>query len=189
MHDLLEDMGKEIVRQESPKELGKRSRLWFYKDVFEVLEKNKGTEQIEGILIDLNQLWEDEDILEDGDMINLPWDDDNMICLGSEVFAKMERLRILIVKIDSEIYLSIKSGLNYLSNELRVLDWPECSLELLPSSFHGEKLVDFNIRNGNIRDLGTGLQSKNLTSIDLSWCLNLTNISDLSSCSNLEVDC
>ncbi|XP_035546905.1 disease resistance protein RUN1-like isoform X2 [Juglans regia] len=41
MHDLLEDMGKEIVRQESPKEPGKRSRLWFYEDVLEVLEKNK----------------------------------------------------------------------------------------------------------------------------------------------------
>ncbi|KAG2667992.1 hypothetical protein I3760_15G139300 [Carya illinoinensis] len=41
MHDLLEDMGKEIVRQESPKEPGKRSRLWFREDVREVLEKNK----------------------------------------------------------------------------------------------------------------------------------------------------
>ncbi|XP_040996726.1 disease resistance protein RUN1-like isoform X2 [Juglans microcarpa x Juglans regia] len=174
MHDLLEDMGKEIVRQESPKEPGKRSRLWFYKDVFEVLEKNKGTEQIEGILINLNQLW------------NLPWDDNNMICLGSEVFAKMERLRILIVKMDGEIYLSIKSGLNYLSNELRVLDWPECSLELLPSSFHGEKLIVFNIGGGNIRDLGTRLQSRNLTSIDLSDSEYLTNILDLSRCSNLE---
>ncbi|KAG2667997.1 hypothetical protein I3760_15G139600 [Carya illinoinensis] len=41
MHDLLEYMGKEIVRQESSKEPGKRSRLWFYEDVREVLKKNK----------------------------------------------------------------------------------------------------------------------------------------------------
>ncbi|KAG7945093.1 hypothetical protein I3843_15G135900 [Carya illinoinensis] len=40
MHDLLEDMGKEIVRQESPEEPGKRSRLWFYEDVREVLEES-----------------------------------------------------------------------------------------------------------------------------------------------------
>jgi hypothetical protein len=40
MHDLIEDMGREIVRQESPKELGKRSRLWFHKDIVEVLEEN-----------------------------------------------------------------------------------------------------------------------------------------------------
>ncbi|KAG7945136.1 hypothetical protein I3843_15G137600 [Carya illinoinensis] len=165
MHDLLEDMGKEIVRQESPEEPGKRSRLWFHEDVREVLEKNKGTEQIEGIVIEMPRK-------------------DSRICLDSDVFAKMEKLRILIVRtFHDRIFCG---GLNYLSNELRVLDWLECPLKFLPSSFHGEKLVDFNIEGSNIRDLDTRLQSKNLTSIDLSYCEYLTNISDLSSCSNLE---
>ncbi|KAG6632845.1 hypothetical protein CIPAW_12G007100, partial [Carya illinoinensis] len=40
MHDLLQEMGKEIVRQESPKKVGKRSRLWFHEDVRHVLEEN-----------------------------------------------------------------------------------------------------------------------------------------------------
>jgi hypothetical protein len=40
MHDLLQEMGREIVRQESPKEPGKRSRLWFHEDVRHVLEEN-----------------------------------------------------------------------------------------------------------------------------------------------------
>ena len=40
MHDLLEDMGKVKVLQESM-ELGERSRLWYYKDVLEVLAENK----------------------------------------------------------------------------------------------------------------------------------------------------
>ncbi|XP_059450982.1 disease resistance protein RPV1-like [Corylus avellana] len=40
MHDLLQEMGREIVRQESPKEPGKRSRLWFHEDVRNVLEGN-----------------------------------------------------------------------------------------------------------------------------------------------------
>ena len=39
LHDLIEDMGKEIVRQESLKEPGKRSRLWFYEDTVQVLER------------------------------------------------------------------------------------------------------------------------------------------------------
>ena len=43
MHDLLEDMGKEIVRQESPKP-GERSRLCLVEDVFNVFEKNKVSE-------------------------------------------------------------------------------------------------------------------------------------------------
>ena len=40
MHDLLEDMGKKIVIQESPTEPGERSRLWCYKDVYHVFEEN-----------------------------------------------------------------------------------------------------------------------------------------------------
>ena len=41
MHDLVQQMGREIVQQESPQNLGERSRLWYYKDVLEVLTENK----------------------------------------------------------------------------------------------------------------------------------------------------
>lgn len=41
LHNLIEDMGKEIVQKESPKEPGKRSRLWFPEDIVQVLEENK----------------------------------------------------------------------------------------------------------------------------------------------------
>jgi hypothetical protein len=40
MHDLLQEMGREIVRQESPEEPGKRSRLWFHEDVCHVLRED-----------------------------------------------------------------------------------------------------------------------------------------------------
>ena len=40
MHDLLQDTGQEIVRRESPKEPGERSRLWIYDDVIHVLKNN-----------------------------------------------------------------------------------------------------------------------------------------------------
>ena len=39
MHDLLQQMGKEIVQRESPK-LGERSRLWRYEEVLDVLTTN-----------------------------------------------------------------------------------------------------------------------------------------------------
>ncbi|KAG6672654.1 hypothetical protein I3842_16G069800 [Carya illinoinensis] len=56
MHDLLQEMGKEIVRQESSKEAGKRSRLWFHEDVCHVLEENTGTNKIEAILLDFPEV-------------------------------------------------------------------------------------------------------------------------------------
>ncbi|XP_059654435.1 disease resistance protein RPV1-like [Cornus florida] len=40
MHDLIQDMGREIVRQESPEMPGKRSRLWYYEDILDVLRNN-----------------------------------------------------------------------------------------------------------------------------------------------------
>jgi len=40
LHDLVEDMGKEIVRRESPEYPGKRSRLWSSEDIIKVLQKN-----------------------------------------------------------------------------------------------------------------------------------------------------
>ncbi|CAJ1949242.1 unnamed protein product [Sphenostylis stenocarpa] len=39
MHDLLRDMGREIIRSKSPMVLEERSRLWFDEDVLDVLSK------------------------------------------------------------------------------------------------------------------------------------------------------
>lgn len=41
MHDLIQDMGREVVRLDSPLEPGMRSRLWYHEDVLEVLTENK----------------------------------------------------------------------------------------------------------------------------------------------------
>ena len=40
MSNLIQEMGWDIVRQEAPKEPGKRNRLWFYKDIDYMLTKN-----------------------------------------------------------------------------------------------------------------------------------------------------
>ncbi|KAH9725708.1 ADP-ribosyl cyclase/cyclic ADP-ribose hydrolase [Citrus sinensis] len=40
MHNLLQEMGQQIVKRQSPKEPGKRSRLWKEEDVHHVLTKN-----------------------------------------------------------------------------------------------------------------------------------------------------
>ena len=41
MHDLIQQMGREVVRRESPQILEERSRFWCYKDSYEVLTGNK----------------------------------------------------------------------------------------------------------------------------------------------------
>lgn len=41
MHDLIQDMGRQIVRNNSPNEPGKHSRLWISEDICDVLKKHK----------------------------------------------------------------------------------------------------------------------------------------------------
>ncbi|XP_042960405.1 disease resistance protein RUN1-like isoform X2 [Carya illinoinensis] len=152
MHDLLQDMGKEIVRKESRKEPCTRSRLWFYEDVRYVLEENVGTNNVEGIKV----------VLPEGD-------DHDMICLSPKSFAKMKRLKFFI----SHGARFSGRSLDYLSNELRVIDWSNCPLQSLPSNFRGEKLIDFQLYGGRIKDI-----SGQFKELDILGCENLVEVHD-----------
>jgi hypothetical protein len=41
MHDLLRDMGREIIREKSPKQPGERNRIWNQEDAWNVLDQQK----------------------------------------------------------------------------------------------------------------------------------------------------
>ncbi|TQD88240.1 hypothetical protein C1H46_026121 [Malus baccata] len=56
MHDLLRDMGRDIVRAENPRFPGERSRLWNPEDVNDVLIDKSGTEKIEGLALNCRVL-------------------------------------------------------------------------------------------------------------------------------------
>ncbi|KAG6675500.1 hypothetical protein I3843_15G098900 [Carya illinoinensis] len=161
MHDLLQDMGREIVRLESPNEPGQRSRLFFHEDVRHVLEECMGTNKVSGMIIEMPK-------------------GEDAISLNPEAFVQMKRLRVLINR-----NASFSSGPNYLSNELRVLDWFEYPLQSLPPNFHGNKLIIFKKRGGFIEELSF-IKFKNLTIMEFSRCNFLTKIPDVSSIPNLK---
>ncbi|XP_054816872.1 TMV resistance protein N-like [Prosopis cineraria] len=46
MHDLIRDIGREIVHQESSNEPRKRTRLWFHEDIVHVLEDNTNSDNL-----------------------------------------------------------------------------------------------------------------------------------------------
>ncbi|KAF5469492.1 hypothetical protein F2P56_013559 [Juglans regia] len=162
MHDLLQDMGQEIVREKSSKEPSKRSRLWFHEDVRQVFEEDTGPNKIEGILVDLPE-------------------GDEEISLHPEAFRHMERLRIFI---NRNAHFSCAPY--YLSDKLRVLDWSKYPVESLPRNFQGKKLIVFKIRDSLVKELGDGFKPKNLTTMTFFNCQFLEKIPDLSSISNLK---
>ncbi|KAF3949709.1 hypothetical protein CMV_024454 [Castanea mollissima] len=46
-------MGQSIVRKEHPQEPGRWSRLWIYNDIHNVLVKNSGTRENQGLVLEL----------------------------------------------------------------------------------------------------------------------------------------
>ncbi|CAL8989693.1 unnamed protein product [Prunus brigantina] len=163
MHDLLEEMGKEIVRQESPNNPGKRSRLWFHEDVDHVLTENTGTDTIKAIMIKVPESY-------------------NQICLNAKSFSKMKSLN-LFVNYDAHF----SGNIDYLSNELRWLDWPGCSLQSLPSNFHPKKLAVLNMPQSCITRLWEGFKNlPKLTSVNFEGRKFLEKIPDFTGVTNLE---
>ncbi|KAG7944415.1 hypothetical protein I3843_15G101000 [Carya illinoinensis] len=78
-----------------------------------------------------------------------------------------------------------QGGPNYLSNELRVLDWFEYPLQSLPPNFHGNKLIIFKMHGSFIRELSV-IKFKNMTIMEFNDCNSLTKVPDLSSVQNLK---
>ncbi|KAB1199113.1 TMV resistance protein N [Morella rubra] len=113
----------------------------------------------------------------EGMLIELPEPD--LISLSSEVFRKMTRLRIFINR-----NARFSRGPNFLSNELRALDWPQYPLQSLPANFRGEKLIVLNMSGSPIKEF-VRAGFKNLTSMDFRNCKFLKVIPDLSRSENL----
>ncbi|VVA41160.1 PREDICTED: TMV resistance [Prunus dulcis] len=161
MHDLLANLGKEIVHKESPDDPGQRSRLWFYEDVIQVLTDCTGTRNIKGIMVKLPEPAE--------------------ITLNPECFRKMVNLQIFISH-----NASLCGHINYLPNALRIIDCPSCQLQSLPPNFQGNRLVEFKMPGSHIRQLERFKYSPNLTYMNLRGCQFLEKIPDLSGIPNIE---
>ncbi|KAJ9684941.1 hypothetical protein PVL29_017097 [Vitis rotundifolia] len=176
MHDLVEEMGREIVRHKHPEELGKWSRLWDPKDISHVLRKKMGTEVVEAIFLDMYK--------------------SRGISFTTEAFRRMERLRLF------KVYWSC-GFLNYMGEEcqnlllpedfefpslyLRYLHWEGYSLKSLPSNFDGENLIELNLQHSNIEHLWQGKKYlEELKILNLSKSQQLNEIPHFSNMSNLE---
>ncbi|KAG4380633.1 hypothetical protein GLYMA_16G211400v4 [Glycine max] len=168
LHELIEVMGKEIDRQESPKELGKHRRLWFHKDIIQVLAENTGTSEIEIISLDFPLFEEDEEAY-------VEWD--------GEAFKKMENLKTLIIRNSH-----FSKGPTHLPNSLRVLEWWTYPLQDLPTDFHSNKLAICKLPRSCFTSLElSGISKKfmNLTVLNFDGTECLTQIPDISSLQNL----
>ncbi|XP_021802741.1 TMV resistance protein N-like [Prunus avium] len=162
IHDLIQEMAWEIVRQESFDEPGGRSRLWLHSDIDHVLTNNTGTEAIEGIVLCLHEL--------------------EAAHWNPEAFIKMCKLRLL--KIND---LGLSLGPKYLPNSLRFLEWSWYPSKCLPPSFQPVQLAELRLQHSKIDHLWNGIKYMvKLKTIDLSYSENLTRTPDFTGTQNLE---
>ncbi|KAJ8900623.1 hypothetical protein K2173_025400 [Erythroxylum novogranatense] len=149
MHDLMQEMGKEIVRQES-KHPNERSRLWDPKDVFKVLVEDKGAKAVESIMLDVSKIQE--------------------IDLNPEVFMKTPNLKFLKFYEPNRSYgcfeeqskLRLPQGLDYFPNELTYFHWDGYPLESFPSNFRPNHLIVLGLPNSKIKQFQEEVMDENI---------------------------
>ncbi|XP_015573761.2 disease resistance protein RPV1 [Ricinus communis] len=183
MHQLLGDMGREIVRQESPDDPGKRSRLWDPKDATKVLRQNTGTESIKGLILKLPTQTENKRTRKDAtadhtkengeedlsdDLLDqksyskkrrlsiFSWKPANTSPTNSfstKAFEKMVRLKLLNLN-----YVELSEGYKKFPKGLVWLCWRGFSLNALPTDLCLDKLVALDMRNSNLKYLWKGIR-------------------------------
>ncbi|KAI4328631.1 hypothetical protein L6164_020967 [Bauhinia variegata] len=140
MHNLIKEMGRKIVREESPNDPGKRRHLWNHDDIYEVLKNNLGTADIESINL---QCWNDKEIhlspkvfkgmdLGNLKLINLSGCEFLKELPDMSKASKLEKVYLFFCTSLRHVHSSILSNHNlvelYLANctRLRSLDASEC---------------------------------------------------------------
>ncbi|XP_024982863.1 TMV resistance protein N-like [Cynara cardunculus var. scolymus] len=131
MHDLIQKMAREIVREESNTP-GKRSRLWISSEVYDVLNENevhidcKAFAQMKNLRIlkicdkELRHLWNAFD-----------W------------------------KLWKESKVNYDGKLKFLSNKVRLIYWHGFPFKCFPSDFYPENIVAIDLSYSHIKNLWT----------------------------------
>ncbi|XP_065634517.1 disease resistance protein RPV1 isoform X4 [Quercus suber] len=164
MHDIIRDMGREVVRRKSPRVPRDRSRLWNHTDVIDALGYHKGGEEVEGIMIGLSGVHDNLEV-------------------DAKAFANMHQLRVLQLN-----YARLKGNFQCPSKRLRYLEWYGFPMKSIPADIYMENLVALYMPYSSLRELWTGNKIlKKLKFVDVNHSYNLRRTPDFSGNTNLEV--
>ncbi|XP_062004019.1 disease resistance protein RUN1-like isoform X2 [Rosa rugosa] len=163
MHDVIQEVAWELVREECTEEPGKRSRLHNGEDVCNVLKKNTGTAKVKSIS---------------------SRNCGNKLTLDPQAFTGMHNLRFLMLRF---IHVDDKANLEYLPDALQYLHWHSYPLKSLPSKFSPDNLVELHMPWSKLKRLwNKGQTPENLKRIDLSYSRDLAEVGELSNSVNIE---
>ncbi|GJW66666.1 NB-ARC domains-containing protein [Tanacetum coccineum] len=163
MHELIQSMAREIIREEFRQN---HRRLWISSEDYDVLDVNKVTKEVEVLV--LMRKKNCQNILIDG-----------------QALTRMRNLRIL--KIWQPFAVNFSGRLDLLFNKLRLLYWHGLPLKFLPSDFYPENIVSIDLSYSHIKQLWTTPKCfMRLKFMKLRHCRNLTTTPNFSKITNLE---
>ncbi|KAM7462851.1 hypothetical protein LguiA_030972 [Lonicera macranthoides] len=195
MHQLLQEMGREIIRQESPQEPGRRSRLCRHKDCVKVLREKTGTEMLEGLSLcwfvpkEKNQagtLMSSHNGKQDRSSSFNEGNSSKRRCLGvfswlstglfssqTESFSPSNDVdfetdsfsRMRKLRLLQLKRVRLIGDYKYFPRELRWLCWHGFSLKSIPDRFPLENLVCLDMKHSSLKQVWKGIQFLGLLKI------------------------
>ncbi|XP_049379098.1 TMV resistance protein N-like [Solanum stenotomum] len=162
MHDLIEDMGKNIVKMQKDS-----SRILNVEDFEDMMMNNMGTRKIESIWLTYSE----------------------KLCFSKEAMKNMQKLRILCIWRDPWNFPSDSEdgSMEYLPNNLRWFVWHQYPWKLLPENFNPRRLVHLDLRWNSLHHLWNETkQFLSLRRIDLRDSNSLKRTPDFKGMPNLE---
>ncbi|XP_016646930.1 PREDICTED: disease resistance protein TAO1-like, partial [Prunus mume] len=184
MHDLLRDMGRDIVHKKAHGRPEKFCRLWKREDVTDVLSDESGTEKIEGVALHLD-LDVDSDLHSDVDSdVDSDLDLDlDLNRFSAQAFSKMKKLRLLHLS-----NVELTGEYKDFPKKLIWLCWHYFPLESIPDDFPVQpKLVALDLQDSKLKIVWKDCKlHENLKILNLSYSYELTKSPDFSKLPNLK---
>ncbi|WMV53174.1 hypothetical protein MTR67_046559 [Solanum verrucosum] len=172
MHDLIEDMGKYIVKMQTD-----TGRIMNVEDFEDVMMGNMGAMEVDAIWFTYSE----------------------KLCFSKDAMKNMQRLRILRIflkDVSNRMPYFIKPDSNcqdgsieYLSNNLRWFAWIDYPWKLLPENFNPRRLVHLDLQWSSLHYLWKETKLQQLPSLrrlNLSWSKSLKRTPDFKGMPNLE---
>ncbi|PWA83462.1 TMV resistance protein N [Artemisia annua] len=170
LHDVIREMGQEVVRQENEDEPGKRTRLMGYRDVVHVLGDCLGTDSVRSIQLESYEKKE--------------W-----VTVQLEALKKMSSLRFIMLR-NFKLQWSSSSNDNmsacFCFKHLKYLEWQWFPCKSL-DNFDMGNVVVIKLQYSKLEKLWEGVKNfKKLKILNVSNSNSLTKIGNFTGLENLE---
>ncbi|XP_059313474.1 disease resistance protein RPV1-like [Lycium ferocissimum] len=188
MHQLVRDMGRDIVRREAPVDPGKRSRLWQHSDSYNVLRGKIGTEAVQGMVLDMRMIKKEKyfspsiPVRQNAISFWSTKGNSSLQDVRTDAFEKMHKLKFLQFN-----KVQVNGSYKNFPKGLRWLCWIGFPEESIPNDFPMGNVVSIDMRYSSLKLLWNGCKFlKFLEILDLGYCYELITTPDFSGLPNLE---